>query len=240
MSNIHEALEQARREKSCSTVSSQVALEAQVVRGFSLADEMSKLHHQVGLLLADGSYKVLQFVGCSHRAGVSTIVREFASAAVNHYGKSVLILDPSCQELERRINFNVTCEFGWFDMDKDELPDRAFFRFGDSNLYFASISVHASLVAPSKNLDKNLDLWAKLRERFDLILIDSSSGPKRQEAVDSFHNVDGIILVLEAGKTRRESAESVKKKIQAAGGVILGAVFNKRQYYIPDFIYKKL
>ncbi len=211
-----------------------------MVRGFSLADEMSKLHHQVGLLLADGSYKVLQFVGCSHRAGVSTIVREFASAAVNHYGKSVLILDPSCQELERRINFNVTCEFGWFDMDKDELPDRAFFRFGDSNLYFASISVHASLVAPSKNLDKNLDLWAKLRERFDLILIDSSSGPKRQEAVDSFHNVDGIILVLEAGKTRRESAESVKKKIQAAGGVILGAVFNKRQYYIPDFIYKKL
>lgn len=211
-----------------------------MVRGFSLADEMSKLHHQVGLILADGSYKVLQFVGCSHRAGVSTIVREFASAAVHHYGKSVLILDPSCQELERRINFNVTCEFGWFDMDKDEFPDKSFFRFGDSNLYFAPISVHASLVAPSKNIDRNLDLWAKLRERFDLILIDSSSGPKRQEAVDSFHNVDGIILVLEAGKTHRESAKGVKKKIQAAGGVILGAVFNKRQYYIPDFIYKKL
>lgn len=240
MSNIHEALEHARREKSCATVASQIALEAQAVGGFTLADEMSKLHHQVGLILADDSYKVLQFVGCSHRAGVSTIVREFASAAVNQYGKSVLILDPSCQELERRINFNVTCEFGWFDMDKDELPDKAFFRFGDSNLYFAPISVHASLVAPSKNIDRNLDLWAKLRERFDLILIDSSSGPKRQEAGDSFHNVDGIILVLEAGKTRRESAEGVKKKIQAAGGVILGAVFNKRRYYIPDFIYKRL
>ena len=241
MSNIHDALEQACKEKTCSAVSSQLALEAQVTRGLSLSDEMSKLHRQIELLLANSSYKVIQFIGCGPRVGVSTIMREFATAAVNRHGKSVLILDPAYQDPERRINFNVTCEYGLMDLlEKGELVDKAFFRFGDSNLYFAPVSFQASLVPPVKDISATGALWEKLKEKFDLILIDSSSDDNVLDSANISCNVDGVVMVLEAAKTQRHSAESLKKKIQASGGLILGVVLNKRRYYIPKFLYKRI
>jgi len=241
MSNIHDALEQACKEKTCSAVSSQLALEAQVTRGISLSDEMSKLHRQIELLLASSSYKVIQFIGCGPRVGVSTIMREFASAAMNRHGKSVLILDPAYQDPERRINFNVTCEYGLMDLlEKGELVDKAFFRFGDSNLYFAPVSFQASLVPPVKDISATGALWEKLKEKFDLILIDSSSDDNVLDSANISCNVDGVVMVLEAAKTQRHSAESLKKKIQASGGLILGVVLNKRRYYIPKFLYKRI
>lgn len=239
MSNIHEALEQACREKSCSAVSSQLALEAQVSRGMSIKKEMSKLHRQVELLLANTSYKVIQFIGCDQGVGVSTIVREFAHIAVARHGKSVLVLDPSYQDPERRINFNVTCEYEWLDVpEQGDFAEKAFFRLGNTNLYFAPVSIQASLVPPFKDVDRTLAMWAKLRNKFDLILIDSSSD--NTEAIDYCSNVDGVILIAEAGKTRRETAASMKKKITASGARFLGVVLNKRRYYIPGFIYKWL
>jgi Mrp family chromosome partitioning ATPase len=52
--------------------------------------------------------------------------------------------------------------------------------------------------------------------------------------------VDGVVLVVEAEKTRWPVAETVRDKIKNSGGNILGIVLNKRRYYIPDWIYNKL
>ena len=79
-----------------------------------------------------------------------------------------------------------------------------------------------------------------MKEKFDLILIDSSSDASNFEIIALSSNVDGVVLVVEAGKTRRHVAESVKKKIEASGGLILGVVLNKRRYYIPGFLYDKI
>jgi protein-tyrosine kinase len=35
-------------------------------------------------------------------------------------------------------------------------------------------------------------------------------------------------------------AETVRDKIKRSGGKILGLVLNKRRYYIPEWIYKRL
>jgi protein-tyrosine kinase len=51
---------------------------------------------------------------------------------------------------------------------------------------------------------------------------------------------DGVILILEAHATRRESARRAKESLQAAGVKILGAVLNKRTYPIPEALYKRL
>jgi Mrp family chromosome partitioning ATPase len=46
--------------------------------------------------------------------------------------------------------------------------------------------------------------------------------------------------VLEAEKTRWPVAENTKQMIEKNGGKVLGVVLNKRQFYIPDFIYRRL
>ena len=241
MSNIYEALEQACGKKTGTGVTPELSLQTQVVRGTSLTTEMTWLHHQVDALLANPTNKMIQFVGSRRGEGVSTIVREFAQVAVERHGKSVLVLDAAYQDPSRRININVTCEYGWLDLLKDgQLPDKAFLRVGDSNLYFAPISVQASLVPPVKDLALNLDVWSKLREKFDLILIDSSSDANSSESVAVSRDVDGVVLVVEAERTRKKSIKKIKDRITSNGGNIIGVVFNKRKYYIPDYLYKKL
>lgn len=240
MSNIYEALEQACREKTSSSGTPELSLQMEVTQGVSLNAEMAHLHHQVDFLASNTSHKLIQFLGSRRGEGVSTIVREFAKVAVERYGKSVLVLDSAYQDPARRININVTCEYGWLDlMEKGELIDKAIFRIGESNLYFAPISFQASLVPPVNDLSMTVNLWKKLKERFDLILVDSSSDPNISESIALSRNVDGVLLVVEAEKTRRRVVEKVKDRIVANGGSILGIVFNKRRYYIPDIIYKK-
>jgi protein-tyrosine kinase len=241
MSNIYEALEQACKERTGSGSSKQLALQTEVTRGVSLSDEMAWLHHQIEFLLAATPNKLIQFIGSRRGDGVSTIVREFAKVAVEKHGKSVLVLDAAYQDPARRINFNVTCEYGWLDlMEKGELVDQAFFRFGESNLYFAPISVQASLVPPIADLSATINLWKKLKERFDLILVDSSSDANTAESIALSRNVDGVIMVVQAGKTRRKVVESMKNRITASGGVIIGVILNRRRHYIPEALYKRL
>jgi len=241
MSNIYEALEHACREKNSNVKSSQFPLKTEIARGVLLNEEMTWLHHQIEFLLATTSNKLIQFMGSRRGEGVSTIVREFAKVAVEKHGKSVLVLDSAYQDPARRINFNVTCEYGWLDfLEKGELVDKAFFRLGESNLYFAPISVQASLTPPVDDISATITLWKKLKERFDLILIDSSSDSSTTESIALSRNVDGVVLVVEAEKTRRRVVDSIKKKILGNGGVILGVVLNKRRHYIPEFLYKLL
>jgi Mrp family chromosome partitioning ATPase len=52
--------------------------------------------------------------------------------------------------------------------------------------------------------------------------------------------VDGVVLVLEAEKTRKPVAENLKNRILQNGGNILGMVFNNRRYHIPESVYKRL
>jgi Mrp family chromosome partitioning ATPase len=52
--------------------------------------------------------------------------------------------------------------------------------------------------------------------------------------------VDGVIMVVESGKTREQVAVRAKKELEEAGGKVLGVVLNKRKFHIPEWIYRRL
>jgi Mrp family chromosome partitioning ATPase len=81
--------------------------------------------------------------------------------------------------------------------------------------------------------------WEPLRERFDLIIVDSPPATMFHDGPGIVSMVDGVVLVVEAEKTRWPVALSVKEKIEQSGGRILGVVFNKRKYYIPKWLYRR-
>jgi Mrp family chromosome partitioning ATPase len=51
---------------------------------------------------------------------------------------------------------------------------------------------------------------------------------------------DGVVLVLEANKTRRAAALSAKEALEAAGVRLLGTVLNNRTFPIPEKLYRRL
>jgi len=80
----------------------------------------------------------------------------------------------------------------------------------------------------------------ELRNEFQFVLIDTPPLARAADAVTMGQLTHGVVLVLEAASTRRESAQMATATLRSANVPILGAVLNKRTFPIPDAIYKRL
>jgi Mrp family chromosome partitioning ATPase len=84
------------------------------------------------------------------------------------------------------------------------------------------------------------EFMEKLKQTFDLTLVDSWSVAVPPKPRLFSPHVDGIVLVIDAGKTRWQIAEKQKRELAAQGGNVLGVILNNRTYPIPDSIYSRL
>jgi Mrp family chromosome partitioning ATPase len=78
------------------------------------------------------------------------------------------------------------------------------------------------------------------RTRFDLVLIDSPPLETSSDGLAMVRKADGVVLVIEAEKTRWPVVQNLRDSVIQHGGNILGVVFNKRRYYVPGWVYKRL
>jgi hypothetical protein len=79
-----------------------------------------------------------------------------------------------------------------------------------------------------------------LRNEFDYALIDCSSLKESGDLLSLAPFVDGVILVTEANRTRRDQIQRAERTIETAQGKLFGHVLNKRTYAIPGWIYRRL
>ncbi|UCD28475.1 MAG: CpsD/CapB family tyrosine-protein kinase [Planctomycetota bacterium] len=88
-----------------------------------------------------------------------------------------------------------------------------------------------------KNIE---DIIRKLAENYDHVIIDAPPVNRYAtvQAIAGF--TDGVILVVKAGVTRRESVAEAKKRIELAQGKVIGVVLNQRVFTIPGFLYRRL
>ena len=62
--------------------------------------------------------------------------------------------------------------------------------------------------------------------------------PSCNDAASLAAGMDGVILVVEAEKTRWEVAENARKSIKGGNRKVLGVPLNKREYHIPSWLYR--
>lgn len=82
--------------------------------------------------------------------------------------------------------------------------------------------------------------FAELRNRFDYVLVDAPSVPEYSHACTLGQLADGVVMVLEAHSTRRDTAQRVKDDFELAGVRVLGAVLNNRTFPVPEAVYRLL
>ncbi|MGI9072202.1 MAG: CpsD/CapB family tyrosine-protein kinase [Bryobacteraceae bacterium] len=80
----------------------------------------------------------------------------------------------------------------------------------------------------------------ELKEEFDFVLIDAPAAASNGDAVLLGQMSDGVILVVEANSTRRETARIAKETFKTAKVKLLGAILNNRTFPIPELLYRKL
>lgn len=80
----------------------------------------------------------------------------------------------------------------------------------------------------------------ELRKEFDYVLIDAPSVSSCGDAVLLGQMADGVILVVEANSTRRETARTAKETLEGGNVKLLGAILNNRTFPIPEALYRRL
>ena len=240
MAKIYEALENAQIE--VFNKSSEISLpRSGVIPSPLVMDEGIRVYQNLATLIRDATKKVIQFIGSREGEGTSTVVREFARVSARKFDKKVLLLDADQYHPSQHLFFDIQSKCGWQEVLRDQQPiDKALHQIGNTRLFISPSSQYSA--SNPENLSSLLiDIfWKKLRERFDLILVDSPPVTTSPDGLAISSKADGIVLVVEAEKTRWPVAESTKNKILHSGGKILGIVLNKRRYYIPNWIYRKL
>ncbi len=254
MSNIYEALEQAQRERhDIQAKEIVVETEKSPLEVGQLSDyideksaglrqmDIATLYRNIDSLLPECPKRTIQFISAQEGEGVSTIVREMAITAADHLGKKVLVLDAAHHNPTQHKLHNVRFDRGWHDIVKSggTLKD-ACFSTVNPNLYISPLASSTKANPHFVDIQASVLFLDEVKKRFDLILIDSAPATVAPDSIALSRYADGVILVLEAERTRWSAAENLRDRILKNGGTILGVVFNKRRYHIPQRIYRWL
>ncbi len=238
MSKISEAQEQSSKHRNGLKGSPDILT---APRDFDVEQEMLSLYQAIESLLPRRPKKLIQFIGAREGEGTSTLAREFARVAAMRICKSVLLLDGDRFQPSHHLFFPISPDLGWVEVVKEGREfERAFCQVKDTNLFISPSSNSSSYTPEIFDSCTITDFWKMLRSRFDFTIIDCCPLTKSPDGLAIAPKVDGIVLVVEAEKTKWTVAESVKDKLTKVGGNVLGIVLNKRRYHIPQFIYKHL
>jgi Mrp family chromosome partitioning ATPase len=199
--------------------------------------EMGQLYRNFSALLSEG---IIQFVEARKDEGASTILREFGLFLAERVGKSVLLVDADSQlpqhhalGIHPKTSLQqIMCEGG--------TVDEAVSQVSRSRIYLSCLHERTGGKSRTELATNHGGIWNTLRKAFDFVMIDSSPIGVSDEALSLCSSADAVILVVEAEKTRSRVVSHLKTRITQSGGNILGLVFNKQRYYIPDWIYKRL
>jgi protein-tyrosine kinase len=191
-------------------------------------------------LYPDKSIKTILFTGTTHGGGVSTMAINFATTLANNCALKVLLIEGNYRTpcLYQVYKIGDTPESGFFENAKE--TTYRIKKVGPGNVYVLPWCWNLSnpvAYFESKPFENFLSL---VRREFDYIILDAPPILSFPESLVLCGKVDGVILVFEAGKTRQQVAVRAKKELEKAGGVLLGQVLNKKKYYIPEWIYKRL
>ena len=182
----------------------------------------------------------LAFAGCEAGDGASTMAFNFASAFSARSSKRIVLVDGNVRDP------------GLLHMSRPGLPGLCDVILGRAVLDEAIIQVvpeRYSFVQAGRTNENPIalyesDAFAKavegLRSAYGLIIFDSPPLIDSPEAAVLASKMDGLVLVLQADKTRWEAARAIQEELAALEVPLLGAILNKRREVVPESIRKRL
>jgi protein-tyrosine kinase len=241
MTKIYEALEQTGKSFEEEPPSAPAVSAVERTTDREIEREMVRLYQNLNSILSDSGPRIIQFIGSREGEGTSTLVREFGEVAASKFNKRVLLLDADWQRPSQHTFFDIKPQCGWDEAAAGHLPiHKAIYRIQKSNLFLGPITPQSSPVVQLFNSNGIEGFWTRVKQVFDLVLLDSPPATTSPDGLAICRRVDGVILVVEAEGIRWPVVEKTKEAIQRNGGKVLGIVLNKRKFYIPEMVYRWL
>ena len=190
-----------------------------------------------GLVQAGSHSLLLSAPGA--KAGVSQSAMTLAAELVRSTGHKVLIVDASSSESGLTRQMDLETSRGLLNIDDE--TDIDLLCLEEKRKGFHVMPRGNATGQSSQKLYQSIEkVLTRLKNKFRFILIDSDPVYSNSNTVEICSLVDGVVLVLEAEKTRWQVAGAARKRLEQSGGTVVGCVCNNRRYYTPGWIYNKL
>jgi len=195
--------------------------------------EYAKLREKLMLAGNHRPLRTLVFAGCEGREGCTRVTREFAEALASS-GLNMLLVDADL----RTSGLTASIAAGGPDLTEIVAERRTLpgVEWGSGRL--------AVIPSPASHQDKErffrapeFAAWLEdQRQRHDYILLDAPPLLRHAEGVLVSRLCDGVVIVVEAEATRRESLVRAREQLERAEANIVGVVLNRARDHVPVYL----
>ena len=216
-----------------------------VVNSTEFSDELLRqlgiLRNSIEVELAGKTKRVIMFTSSMPGEGTTTIAANFAKILALQGSERVLVCEMNARRPAFSEVFSTNGESGITEyfvsgnglaelVQRNEVDDLGVLHVGHQDATI--IQLHLNKVFPR--------LLAEALKNFDTVIVDAPPVLSSPETPPMAEFVDGVVLVVHSGKTKREAVARAIESINNFKGKMLGVVLNRKRYYIPGFIYRRI
>jgi Mrp family chromosome partitioning ATPase len=204
-------------------------------------EEFTKLVQRLFIMPGNESPRTVVFASPERGNGSSWVCARVAEVLASQVSGSVCLVDANLRRPGLHSQFAVENHQGLSDALLNPDPVRGFAQnLGRPNLWLVSCGSNPEGAQNLLSTDRMRLRMSELRAEFDYVLLDVAALGDANDAVLLGCGADGVVLVLKANSSRRESARKAVQDLQNAKARVFGAVLNQRTFPIPESIYNKL
>jgi capsular exopolysaccharide synthesis family protein len=195
---------------------------------------MEDLVHRVFLQPKEKQPRMVVFAAVDHGNGCSQTAASVAAALAANTRGVVCLVEGNFRSPGLAKMLCMTNHHGLTDSLLEEGSIQSFVQpIWSGSLWLLS---SGSLGASSPNLltsERMSDRFAELRKTFDFLIIDAPPLSQYADAIALGQLSDGMVLILEAGSTRRRTTRTAVDRVRSSRIQILGAVLTKGEFPVP-------
>jgi capsular exopolysaccharide synthesis family protein len=204
-------------------------------------EEVNALAQQVFLAPGADAPRVVVFASTEPGSGCTWVCAHLGEVLAGRVAGSVCLVDANLRSPGLHQQFGVENGSGISEALAQSEPIRSFVRpLSLPNLWLINSGASgesAQALLASERMRLRIE---ELRKEFDFVLIDTPALSLSNDAISLGSISDGVVMVLKANASRRQSARQAIQDLEAGKAKVLGAVLNQRTFPIPEAIYKKL
>lgn len=203
--------------------------------------ELGILRNSLEARLEKKSGRVLLFTSAMHEEGVTTLATAYARLLALHDGHRVLLVELNARTPALAARLGLHGAEGVTHYFSAHRPFASLVQRPEGETFDVVHVGTADATQIQINLEREFPhLMEEALKSYDTVIIDAPPVVLCPETPPLSPFVDGVVLVVHSGRTKRETVERSIKQVQQFQGRVLGVVLNRKRYYIPRFIYRRL
>jgi capsular exopolysaccharide synthesis family protein len=208
---------------------------------YTFARELAHLRASVEQALPDLAHRTILLAGSVPGEGTSTVAARFAQFLGSDTRMHIALIDADLRNADPRPVEAVAAGEGLASVLAGHLAPANAFRASEMRgldvLPSEGVASDPYALCSAEHLDPFLNY---LRGQYHYAILDVAPVLSAPETAVLAGEVDGVVLVVRAGKTKREVIHQSIHRLQKYNARILGVVMNRQHYVIPEFIYRRL